>query len=387
MNNIRSANATGLKGMLICGIVSSLLYIAMNIFIPPLYSGYDSASQTVSELSAIGAPTRALWVSLSLIYVLLTIVFAWGILNAASNNKHLLFTGWLIFTYACISLLWPFAPMHQRQALAMGKGSLTDTMHIVLSIVTICLMTAAMVFGARSFGKRFLLYSVATIFILYLFGILTFLDASDMEANLSTPLMGIWERISIGAYLVWLMVLATMTLRYRRKKVSNAKVKSIVTAISLLALWGIPTMAQEKDSVTTLPEVVITSPLKISDELNKSFSGKFPEATDVVWRKLNKDYLTKFIQIDLRHQALFRKNGSLKYDIIYMGESHLPKMIADKINSHYDAYTVTNAARINRAEQIFWIINLEGVRSYKVIRIDENGEMEEVKHYLKRSDK
>ena len=70
-----------------------------------------------------------------------------------------------------------------------------------------------------------------------------------------------------------------------------------------------------------------------------------------------------------------------------MGESHLPKTIAGKIADNYDAYTVTNAARINRAEQIFWIVNLEGARSYKVIRIDENGELEEVKHYLKRSDK
>ena len=173
----------------------------------------------------------------------------------------------------------------------------------------------------------------------------------------------------------------------KTKNTSSAKVKTLVTSIFLIALCSVPTMAQEKDSVTTLPEVVVTSPLKISDQLNKSFDLKFPEANDVVWRKLNKDYLTKFIQIDLKHQALFRKNGSLKYDIIYMGESHLPKTIAGKIADNYDAYTVTNAARINRAEQIFWIVNLEGARSYKVIRIDENGELEEVKHYLKRFDK
>ena len=145
-------------------------------------------------------------------------------------------------------------------------------------------------------------------------------------------------------------------------------------------------MAQEKDSVEILVEVIITSTVEINEKLDKSFSEKFPEANDVVWKKLNKDYLTRFIQIDVKHQALFRRNGTLKYDIIYMGESHIPKKIIDLIRNSYDGYTITNAARIDRAGQIFWIINLEGARSYKVIRIDEEGQMEEVKYFLKSSE-
>ena len=50
--------------LLVCGILSSLLYIAMNVFVPMQWDGYSSASQTVSELSAIGAPTRSLWAAL-----------------------------------------------------------------------------------------------------------------------------------------------------------------------------------------------------------------------------------------------------------------------------------------------------------------------------------
>jgi hypothetical protein len=53
-----------LKVLLACGILSSLLYAAMNVFVPMLWDGYTMASQTVSELSAIGAPTRTLWVRL-----------------------------------------------------------------------------------------------------------------------------------------------------------------------------------------------------------------------------------------------------------------------------------------------------------------------------------
>jgi hypothetical protein len=159
--------------------------------------------------------------------------------------------------------------------------------------------------------------------------------------------------------------------------------KNILILLQFLALWNTSAIAQQKDSVVTLPEVVVTSIVKISEQVEKSFADKFPDASDAVWKKLNKDYLTKFIQADVKHQALFRKNGTLRYDIIYMGESHVPKRIFDLINGSYDAYIITNAARVDHAGQIFWIVNLESARSYKVIRIDDNDELQEVKSFFK----
>lgn len=47
------------KALLFCGIASSLLYGAMIGAIR--FEGYSHISQTPSELSAIGAPTRSLW--------------------------------------------------------------------------------------------------------------------------------------------------------------------------------------------------------------------------------------------------------------------------------------------------------------------------------------
>jgi len=45
------------KILLVCGILASLLYVAMNVIGAMMYDGYSSVSQTVSELSAIGAPS------------------------------------------------------------------------------------------------------------------------------------------------------------------------------------------------------------------------------------------------------------------------------------------------------------------------------------------
>lgn len=99
----------------------------------------------------------------------------------------------------------PFAPMHLR-----GEGfTLTDTMHIVLAAATVLLMLLAIGFGTAAFGKRFRLYSIVTLVILVAFGALTFLDGPRISANLPTPWVGVWERINIGVFLLWVVVLAT----------------------------------------------------------------------------------------------------------------------------------------------------------------------------------
>ena len=64
----------GRKLLLTCGILSSLLYVAMNVFVPMQWELYSSASQTVSELSAIGAPTRRLWLLLVIPYTVLGVI-------------------------------------------------------------------------------------------------------------------------------------------------------------------------------------------------------------------------------------------------------------------------------------------------------------------------
>jgi hypothetical protein len=71
-----------------------------------------------------------------------------------------------MLTFGLLGLLWPFAPMHQREVLAAGGGTLTDTMHVVLGAVTVLLMFLAIGFGATAFGRRFRLYSIASAVVL-----------------------------------------------------------------------------------------------------------------------------------------------------------------------------------------------------------------------------
>ena len=194
-----------------CGILSSLLYVAMNVVIAARWPGYSPVTQTVSELSAIGAPTRSLWVPLGYIYTVLVGAFGWGVWKAAGGSRALRVLGALIVVYGSLGLFWP--PMHLREALAAGGQSTTDTLHISFAMVTVALMLLAIGFGAAAAGRSFRVYSIATLVVLLVFGLLTGREAPGIESNQPTPLIGVWERINIGAFLLWVVVLATTLMR------------------------------------------------------------------------------------------------------------------------------------------------------------------------------
>ena len=201
------------KALLVCGILSSLLYAAMTVVIAMQWEGYSSWSQTISELSAIGAPTRSLWLPPGWVYTVLVTAFGWGIWKSANRIRVLRVVGCLIIAYGSLGLLWPLAPMHLRETLAASGSTPSDTMHLVLASVTVLLMLLAIGFGSAAFGRQFRRYSIATLLILLAFGVLTFLDAPRVQANLPTPWIGVWERINVGAFLLWVVVLATILLR------------------------------------------------------------------------------------------------------------------------------------------------------------------------------
>jgi hypothetical protein len=199
------------KPLLACGIAASLLYGVMICVIR--YEGYSPISQTVSELSAWGVSTRSLWMVLGSLYDALMIAFALGVWASAGGKRALRMTAGFLLAYGLLGLAWPFASMHQRQVLAAGGGTPADTGHLVLAGVTVALMFAAIAFGASAFGMRFRLYSIATIVILLAFGALTSWNGSRLAANLPTPWVGVWERISIAGFLLWVVVLAIVLLR------------------------------------------------------------------------------------------------------------------------------------------------------------------------------
>jgi hypothetical protein len=202
------------KSLLFCGILSMLWYIAINIIVPGQYPGYNIDTQTVSELSAIDAPTRQLWFLLCIFYSILFIAFGLGIWFSARGDWRLSVVAVVIILDGVFGFFWP--PMHRREIISAGGGTMTDTLHVVWAFVHLFLMLLMISFGAAAFGKSFRIFSVFIVLIFIVFGILTANVSGGIEANQPTLHLGTWERINIGAYMIWVMVFGIMLIKRNR---------------------------------------------------------------------------------------------------------------------------------------------------------------------------
>ena len=199
------------RRLLSFGIISIVWYVGLNVLVPLRYEGYSIVSQTVSELSAIDAPTRSLWILLCIPFSVFTIAFGLGIWMAGRSVKKLQFVAAIVILDAVIGLFWP--PMHRREIIAAGGGSLTDTLHIAWTFIHLVFMLLMIGVGAAALGRSFRIYSIITVMAFIVFGILTAKESPGIEAGEPTPYIGIWERINMGAYMLWVVVFAFALLK------------------------------------------------------------------------------------------------------------------------------------------------------------------------------
>jgi len=191
------------------GILSSLLYVATDVLGGMRYGGYSFTSQAISELMATGARSERLVDPLFLIYDVLVLAFGAGVfLEGLRRGRALAITGGLLFLYGVVGFTGPtLFEMHPR-----GTG-VSDTPHIVLTMVISALLLIAMGFGARAFDKRFRFYSVATIAVVVVAGGVTGYAGRNLTAGLPTPWFGLLERVDIYATMLWIAVLALWVMR------------------------------------------------------------------------------------------------------------------------------------------------------------------------------
>jgi len=197
--------------LLAFGILIPPLYVAINLLGAAQWENYSFASQAVSELSAISAPSRSLLLRLGAVYDLFVLAFAVGVWRSAGSKRSLRFTAACLFGTVIVDTLFRFAPMHLRGT----PPTLTDTMHIVLSAAISLYILLAVASSAAAFGRGFRVYAIASILIMLISGAWTGFEARGVPTNAPTPLLGLMERIDIGAYLLWTAVLAVALLRRR----------------------------------------------------------------------------------------------------------------------------------------------------------------------------
>jgi hypothetical protein len=205
------------NALLACGVGYGLLFVIANDLIAAgMYDGYSRIDQAVSELSATDAPSRAFLTALTPVFTLLMLGFGIGVWKSAHGNRGLRITAGILIAQAAMLPLWAFAPMTARDELVEGALTANDTGHIILSAVSVVLIVAEMCVAAAALGRRFRIFSIATLASVLFFGALFSMKTPNLESGDLTPWMGFLERAMLGGWLVWMSGLAvTLWLRNR----------------------------------------------------------------------------------------------------------------------------------------------------------------------------
>lgn len=215
MQNIATAPPKGLspardlvlKVMLACGAVSSAVYIGSDIIGATRYPGYSYASQAFSELLAIGSPVRPFMIATANVYNLLVLAFGVAVILVASK-RSLRATGVSLVVYAVASGLGPYIPMHVRGTTVAG-----DLPHILITAANVLAILLFLAFGSVTRGRGFLVYSLATIAAVVGGGAIAGRQVAAVAAGLSSPFLGLIERVNIYSAMAWIAVLSILLVR------------------------------------------------------------------------------------------------------------------------------------------------------------------------------
>ena len=199
------------KFLLGCGILSSAIYLCADVVGWLGWHGYSVADQTVSELGAIGAPSRPLVMWLFTSYNVLLIAFASGVSLSASDESSERRAANAIGMIGWLGVLAAFFPIHLRGM----AWTINETMHSLLTAITVFFIIGAIVFGSKTAGDRFRAYSIATIALTSGFGAWSGWIGRGLVQDLPTPWIGVAERVCIYSYLAWIAVFAVLMLRVK----------------------------------------------------------------------------------------------------------------------------------------------------------------------------
>jgi hypothetical protein len=193
--------------LLVCGLVAPPLSLATDLLAIARAEGYRPVAQSISELSAVGAPTRPLVTGLEVVRDGLLLAFGRGVLEAAGGNRALATTGGLIAANAAISAV---ATVALPRDYARPTWAARNTANTLVMAAGVGCFVAAMGTGAAGVGGRFRAFSAG---IPMAYALLTVFSLLLQRGRGTSPSTGAQERTMAWSYQGWIAILAVVLLR------------------------------------------------------------------------------------------------------------------------------------------------------------------------------
>ena len=200
-----------IKFLLSCGIIAGILTIITDLVAGLVKPGYNFLSQSASELSALGMPTRAVVVPLTLISGMCMLAFSTGMWLTATHNILFRIIALILILsalFSTIALL--FFPLHSGEVMR----SPANRLNVVIMFIGVFAFFLAICVGIIANTGWFRFFSAGLIL---LFVLLTIFGAIMSKSKLEifgehSQQVGIQERTMIYTWNLWLALQALVLL-------------------------------------------------------------------------------------------------------------------------------------------------------------------------------
>ncbi len=197
------------KSLYLCGVAAPLVYLLVVVIGDAIRPGYSHIANAISELIAAGAPNKTFLDVFFLLYNGLITLAGIGLFAQAQRGPAARLGkagAACIIGVGLVSILMTlFFPMDARGTDATLQG----TIHLIIAgLESLGSMAAMFLIGLWQKKQPGLQRTVLVTFICLALVFLAGITAGASAAS-GSPFMGLFERITIGAFLLWVLVFFT----------------------------------------------------------------------------------------------------------------------------------------------------------------------------------
>jgi hypothetical protein len=134
-------------------------------------------------------------------------------------------------------------------------------------------------------------------------------------------------------------------------------------------------------SGTAIPHEVAVSSLSV--RAIKDFKSRFTKVEAESWGRFDKGFFVYFTNDGFKVRAYYDQRGYWLASLKYCGESQLPPFVRDIVKRTYYDFAISQVDIVQVPEHTVYLVHLEDQKTFKTVRVNEEGEMDVLNAYLK----
>ncbi len=113
------------------------------------------------------------------------------------------------------------------------------------------------------------------------------------------------------------------------------------------------------------------------------FNKRFNNASGAWWISDNNSIASYFKEDGFTNKVCYDRKGNWMYSMIFYNESKLPKDVRATVKSAYYDMAIVLVKEMQTTEGKVYVVNLEDKTNIRIVKVNDEGEMETVKEIIK----